>query len=76
MLIYVPFVIPETPKEKFQISCALLFNQKNTTAHLDGQRESDFDALHALGAEHVVSQQPHGESTWMTGQSNLDELSG
>ena len=23
MLIYVPFVIPETPKENFQISCAL-----------------------------------------------------
>ena len=28
MLIYVPFVIPETPKEKFQISCALLSAQK------------------------------------------------
>ena len=26
MLIYVPFVIPETPKEKFQISCALLYH--------------------------------------------------
>ena len=27
MLIYVPFVIPETPKEKFQISCALVSNE-------------------------------------------------